>query len=79
MTPEEFARAIAVTASSVNRWESDHTTPSPLARRAIELLVRSRANRTAAADGAPAVAAHSVPPSPASAMRHVLTGQSEPE
>jgi DNA-binding transcriptional regulator YiaG len=57
MTQEEFARAIAVTASTVNRWENDHTTPSRLARRAIELLVESRGVCPAAAAGAPVVAA----------------------
>ena len=57
MTQAEFAQAIAVTASTVNRWENDHAAPSPLARRAIEVLVKSRELCPAAAAGAPAVAA----------------------
>lgn len=42
MTQETFANAIAVTTSTVNRWENDHTVPSRLARRAIETLVERR-------------------------------------
>jgi DNA-binding transcriptional regulator YiaG len=42
MTQEEFAHEIAVTASTVNRWENAHATPSKLARRAIEELLRRR-------------------------------------
>jgi len=57
MTQEEFAHAIAVTASTVNRWENDHAAPSRLARRAIEILVHSRGIGPATA-GAPAVGAH---------------------
>ena len=40
MTQEEFAHAIAVTFSTVNRWENGHAKPSKLARRAIEALAR---------------------------------------
>lgn len=39
MTQEEFAHAIGVTVSTVNRWENGHVEPSRLARKAIELLV----------------------------------------
>ena len=56
MTQEDFAHAIAVTASTVNRWENEHSTPSRLARRAIELLVQSRGNGQAEVAGAPAFA-----------------------
>jgi len=38
MTQEEFAHAIGVTVSTVNRWENGHIEPSRLARRAIEGL-----------------------------------------
>jgi DNA-binding transcriptional regulator YiaG len=58
MTQEDFARAIAVTASTVNRWENDHTVPSRLARRSIEVLVQSREGCPAAAAGAPAFGAY---------------------
>ncbi len=36
MTQEEFAHAIGVTVSTVNRWENGHIEPSRLARRAME-------------------------------------------
>ena len=57
MTQEEFAHAIAVTASTVNRWENDHATPSRLARRAVDLLVQRQGLCPAEAAGAPSVAA----------------------
>ena len=38
MTQEEFAHAIGVTVSTVNRWENGHIEPSRLARKAIESL-----------------------------------------
>ena len=40
MTQEEFAHAVAVTFSTVNRWENGHAKPSKLARRSIEALAR---------------------------------------
>ena len=40
LTQEEFAHAVAVTFSTVNRWENGHAKPSKLARRAIEALAR---------------------------------------
>lgn len=45
MTQEEFAHAVAVTFSTVNRWENGHAKPSKLARRAIEALARRGAPR----------------------------------
>ncbi len=39
MTQEEFAHAIGVTVSTVNRWENGHIEPSRLARKAMEGLV----------------------------------------
>ena len=39
MTQEEFAHAIGVTVSTVNRWENGHIEPSRLARRAMESLL----------------------------------------
>lgn len=42
LTQEEFAHAVAVTFSTVNRWENGHAKPSKLARRAIEQLAASR-------------------------------------
>ncbi len=38
MTQEEFAHAIGVTVSTVNRWENGHIEPSRLARKAIQGL-----------------------------------------
>jgi DNA-binding transcriptional regulator YiaG len=56
MTQEDFAHAIAVTASTVNRWENERSAPSRLARRAIGLLVRSRGSVQAEVAGAPTFA-----------------------
>ena len=42
MTQEEFAHEIAVTVSTVNRWENSHAEPSKLAWKAIEELARKR-------------------------------------
>ena len=42
LTQEEFAHAIAVTVSTVNRWENGHANPSKLAWRAIQTLARKR-------------------------------------
>ena len=36
MTQEEFAHEIAVTVSTVNRWENAHAAPSKLAWKAIQ-------------------------------------------
>lgn len=58
MTQEEFAHAIAVTASTVNRWENAHAVPSRLARRAIDELMARRGLCPADAAGAPALAAY---------------------
>lgn len=38
MTQEEFAHAIGVTVSTVNRWENGHVEPSRLARKAMDNL-----------------------------------------
>ena len=38
MTQEEFAHAIGVTVSTVNRWENGHIEPSRLARKAMAAL-----------------------------------------
>jgi DNA-binding transcriptional regulator YiaG len=42
MTQEEFAHEIAVTVSTVNRWENAHAEPSKLAWKAIQYLARKR-------------------------------------
>ena len=42
MTQEEFAHALAVTVSTVNRWENGHAGPSRLAWRALRDLGRGR-------------------------------------
>ena len=42
MTQEEFAHEIAVTVSTVNRWENSHAEPSKLAWKAIRELARQR-------------------------------------
>jgi len=46
LTQEEFAHAIAVTVSTVNRWENGHATPSKLAWRAIQGLMKRRGSAT---------------------------------
>ncbi len=51
MTQEEFAHAVAVTFSTVNRWENGHAKPSKLARRAIEALARRGAPRREGVSG----------------------------
>jgi len=42
MTQEEFAHEIAVTVSTVNRWENAHAEPSKLAWKAIHGLANKR-------------------------------------
>jgi putative transcriptional regulator len=42
MTQEEFAHEIAVTVSTVYRWENAHAEPSKLAWKAIQDLARKR-------------------------------------
>jgi DNA-binding transcriptional regulator YiaG len=46
LTQEEFAHAVAVTFSTVNRWENGHAKPSKLARRAIEALMTPKMSPT---------------------------------
>ena len=43
MTQEEFAHALGITVSTVNRWENGHSEPSKLARATITRLAESRA------------------------------------
>ena len=38
LTQEEFAHAVGVTVSTVNRWENGHIEPSRLAKKAIAEL-----------------------------------------
>ena len=42
ITQEEFAHAVAVTVSTVNRWENAHSEPSKLAWKAIQDLANRR-------------------------------------
>ena len=56
MTQEEFAHAIGVTVSTVNRWENGHIEPSRLARKAMEGLV---AGFSSASEPAPSPIAYS--------------------
>lgn len=42
MTQEEFAQAIGVTVSTVNRWENGHINPSRLAKKAISKFSREK-------------------------------------
>ena len=49
MTQEEFAHEIAVTVSTVNRWENSHAEPSKLAWKAIRDLAQQRGLRGEAA------------------------------
>ena len=55
MTQEEFAHQIAVTVSTVNRWENAHAEPSKLAWKAIKDLARQRG---VAADGGSAASSY---------------------
>ncbi|MBI3770964.1 MAG: helix-turn-helix transcriptional regulator [Deltaproteobacteria bacterium] len=59
MTQEEFAHAVAVTFSTVNRWENGHAKPSKLARRAIEALARRGAPRREGVSGGDRIAGES--------------------
>lgn len=43
MTQEEFAHALGITVSTVNRWENGHSEPSKLARATITRLAESHA------------------------------------
>jgi putative transcriptional regulator len=42
MTQEEFAHALGLTVSTVNRWENGHSEPSKLARASIVGLAEKR-------------------------------------
>lgn len=42
MTQEEFAHALGITVSTVNRWENNHSEPSKLARASIVGLAEKR-------------------------------------
>lgn len=42
MTQEEFAHALGITVSTVNRWENSHSAPSKLARSAILQFAATR-------------------------------------
>jgi putative transcriptional regulator len=50
MTQEEFAHAIGVTVSTVNRWENGHIEPSRLARKAMEGLAAQVSGASAFTD-----------------------------
>ena len=52
MTQEEFAHEIAVTVSTVNRWENSHAEPSKLAWKAIRELCKTRVLQVSEALGA---------------------------
>jgi DNA-binding XRE family transcriptional regulator len=75
MTQEEFAHAIGVTVSTVNRWENGHIEPSRLARKAMESLMAripeasSSLNQTAAG-----MSAKELQPSNALAAANETTG-----
>lgn len=40
LTQEKFAVQLGVTFPTINRWENGHATPSPLALKQIELLLK---------------------------------------
>jgi putative transcriptional regulator len=57
MTQEEFAHAIGVTVSTVNRWENGHIAPSRLARNAMESLMARISEASNSLDHAAAMSA----------------------
>ena len=59
MTQEEFAHAIGVTVSTVNRWENGHIEPSRLARKAMEGLATQVTGSTDFVDTATPLSAKS--------------------
>jgi len=67
MTQEEFAHAVSVTFSTVNRWENGHAKPSKLARRSIEALARRGAPRR---EGSPSVGGERLVPEAMAAEPH---------
>jgi transcriptional regulator with XRE-family HTH domain len=69
LTQEEFAHAIAVTVSTVNRWENDHTAPSKLAWKVIRELARKRGLADDLQPGAPARKRRRETTSPSSFLR----------
>lgn len=46
LTQEQFAATVGVTFSTVNRWESGKSVPSPLAMKQIELLHHENDKKT---------------------------------
>jgi len=42
LTQEQLARELGVSFTTVNRWEKGKSEPSPLAEKALELLLKSR-------------------------------------
>ena len=40
LTQEKFAVQLGVTFPTINRWENGHATPSPLALKQIEMLLK---------------------------------------
>ncbi len=42
MTPEELARDLGITVSTVKRWENGHSLPSRMARKSLALLADNR-------------------------------------
>jgi DNA-binding transcriptional regulator YiaG len=40
LTQEKFAAQLGVSFPTINRWENGHATPSPLALRQIDMLLR---------------------------------------
>ena len=58
MTQEEFAHAIGVTVSTVNRWENGHIEPSRLARKAMQGLAAQAAIPVAFESGSAPLIGH---------------------
>lgn len=58
MTQEEFAHAIGVTVSTVNRWENGHIEPSRLARKAMQELAAQAAVPVDFGNGATPLVGH---------------------
>ncbi|GAB4228964.1 MAG: hypothetical protein Kow00121_57950 [Elainellaceae cyanobacterium] len=60
LSPEKFAARLCISARTVNRWENDHTKPSPIALDIIDTVlkeVNKEINVSASRSASPAISA----------------------